>query len=360
MTDHLLLGGPEGPGNQPESRAAAGRPVTDEEDKALARAARWWPQGLERTDPAPPAVSFSKEAVAAWGPPNPAEAAQALATSYRYCTWRLAQSLDLRLDSAFNLDDIVAYIDGPLADSPKSTRKSARTYLRRLDPHRPPAVATPIAIASAARIATSLIPGEEVSGSVADVIDAYLPKTIDAARFERVANLVRSAVKAWGPKTATRATNALCWAAYLAAWVDASGRPLRPDVVFHPDAVEDYLAMRLAASADERTMATEATALRGISKALLPTLLASKRTRIAKALYEIPYSHSEIGQLFASAVSLTTKARRRYGHSLITLGLAVGPFGGEFTGVEPTDVRRPGGGQLVVTLRGFEHHEAVT
>jgi hypothetical protein len=127
MTDHLLLGGPEGPGNQPESRAAAGRPVTDEEDKALARAARWWPQGLERTDPAPPAVSFSKEAVAAWGPPNPAEAAQALATSYRYCTWRLAQSLDLRLDSAFNLDDIVAYIDGPLADSPKSTCKSART-----------------------------------------------------------------------------------------------------------------------------------------------------------------------------------------------------------------------------------------
>ena len=73
---------------------------------------------------------------------------------------------------------------------------------------------------------------------MAEVIDAYVPKTIDAARFERVAHLVRSAVKAWGPKTATRAVNALCWAAYLAAWVDTSGRPLRPDVVFHPDTVE--------------------------------------------------------------------------------------------------------------------------
>ena len=99
--------------------------------------ALWWPKGLERTDPEPPAVAFTRQAVTTWGPPNPAEASQALATSYRYCIWRLDRGVDLEPQTAFNLDDVVAYIDGPLVDSPKSTRKSARTYLRRLDPGPP-------------------------------------------------------------------------------------------------------------------------------------------------------------------------------------------------------------------------------
>ena len=100
------LGGPEGPGDKPEPRAAADRPVADEKDKALARVAAWWPQGIERTDPEPPAVAFTGEAVASWGPPNPAEASQTLSASYRYCAWRLDRGLDLDLQSTNSLKTV--------------------------------------------------------------------------------------------------------------------------------------------------------------------------------------------------------------------------------------------------------------
>src|SRR5580700_11358317 len=127
MTQTDTPDGPKGPGDS-QGRSALSESEKIERGKALARVVRWWPQGLERTDPEPRAVTFSREVVTAWGPPNPAEAAQALATCYRYSLWRLESGLKLDPESSFGLDDVVAYLDGPLADSPKSTRKSARTY----------------------------------------------------------------------------------------------------------------------------------------------------------------------------------------------------------------------------------------
>ena len=108
--------------------------------------------------------------------------------------------------------------------------------------------------------------------------------------------------------------------------------------------------MRIAAGADQRSIATEASTLRSISKTLHPGLLASKRTQISRGSWETPYTHDEISHLFAATTSLATKPRRRYGRSILALGLATGPFGGEFAGVKPTDVRRVDG-QLIVTLR---------
>ncbi len=312
-------GGPLGPGADAGLDALAGPELDPEVERQITR---WWPQRLERTQPDPPAIAFCRRAVRAWGPPDKAQSGQALATAYRYVCWRVDQALDLDLEYAFNEADITAYLEGPLANSPKNTRKSASHYLHRLHPDWAPdperRVAQSLAALNLARAAQGLppsgylIPGEEVTGDIADVIATYVPKSIDPSRFERVAHLVRSAVKAWGPKTPTRAVNALGWCSYVAAWVDAQDRPLRIDVVFHPDTIEDYVAMRLAGDANAKSIATEASALRSISKALLPTLRASKRVQIARTMPDTPDSTDEINLLVASCATPTSRTGQRY------------------------------------------------
>jgi hypothetical protein len=321
------------------------------EDLALeirVRIARWWPKGVARTEPEPPAVAFTKEAVAGSGQPTPAEAAQALATAYRYCLWRIDQGLDLDPLTAFNLDDVLAYLDGPLADSPKSTRKSARTYLRRLgrpgrapDASRADATRTDAPRGAAAR---------DLAPAIAELIETYVPEQIDPDRFERLEPLVRAAVRAFGPKTDKRAISALCWATYLAGWATETGHPLRTDSVFHPDTVEEYMAARLASSADPRTVATEGSLLRDLSKALCPKLRARTRTQIPRSVDDTPYSPSDVDQLIAQAGGLNTRTRRRYAGAMLAIGLALGPHGGEYPRIEPMHVVRFGE-EVLVELR---------
>jgi hypothetical protein len=346
MTKTELPGGPEGPGDNPGPRALDTPTSGELRETALAKVARWWPKGLERTQPEPAPVSFSREAVTAWGPPKPAEALQALGTCYRYALWRIDQGLPLDLRTAFQLEDVLAYLAGPLADSPKNSRKSVRTYLRRLDPTKPdPEEAQPRRAATAERRKRP-VPASEIEHT----ISTYSPEKIDPGRFDRVAELVRGAVRQYRPTTRVRTLKALLWATQLAAWADAHARPLRTDVIFHPDIVEEYMAARLAAGAEERTVATEGSLLRDLARVLNPGLRAHRRVKIAKPDEETPYTAAEVDSLLAAARALKTPLRRRYANAVIALGLALGPFGGEYTHVKPHDVENVDG-TLRVPLR---------
>ncbi len=59
-------------------------------------------------------------------------------------------------------------------------------------------------------------------------------------------------------------------------------------------------------------------------------MLSRKRVKIAKPDPETPYGAAEIDSLLASSAAAKTKVRRRYSRALIALGLAVGPFGGDY------------------------------
>lgn len=347
MPETKIPGGPGGPGDQPGS-GAPGAPEKEElRQLALERVARWWPNGLKRCDPEPETVSFTREAVRAWGPPKPREASQALATCFRYSTWRIDQGLELT-PGAFSLDDVRAYLAGPLADSPRATRRSARTYLRRLDAARcqpDPGETTE---------ATSRRPSQPepvaVATAIAQAIATHVPAKLDPTRFARVEVLVRDAVCALAPASPTRARDALTWAAYLAAWADDEGHVLRSDDLFHPDTVEDYLAALLSAGVDEHTVGAQAGLLRSVARARNPRLRPHKRTIVPKQRSDDPYSPSEVAELLALAERASTSLRRRRGRALIALELGTGAFPAEAVRAQPSHVHRNDDGRLVAEL----------
>jgi hypothetical protein len=129
MGESDLQSGPQGPGTGEGSGAPGAQELAA---AALETIERWSPKGVERTEPGPPAITFSREAVNASGPANPAETVQALVFSYRHCLWRLDQALSLDLEMAFNLDDISRHQEGrryllaPTRSGPGWTRSGCR------------------------------------------------------------------------------------------------------------------------------------------------------------------------------------------------------------------------------------------
>jgi hypothetical protein len=111
-------------------------PARDPRDLALAKVASWWPKGVERSDPEPVAVSFSRRIVAGAQPVDPQQAGQAVSFCFNYATWLLEKSAEAGpdLDETLILDEatifgptaVGAYLDGPLANAPTGTRKPTR------------------------------------------------------------------------------------------------------------------------------------------------------------------------------------------------------------------------------------------
>jgi len=314
---------------------------------ALRRVAAWWPKGVAKVSPEPEAISFTRRSVADWGPPNPAEASQALAFCNRYVLWLSERPEPVAFDNrVFELDLVKAYVDGPLADSPPATRKSARTYLRRLDQSRDEATIT--SERTEARWGDDARRASDEA--IEEFISSYVPEFLDPDRFERVAKPVRDAVRAMNPLTRDRAGNALRWAAQLAAWVDDDLRPIRSDVIFHPDTVEDYLEASLVSGVEERTVASEASLLRGLSRIVNPKMRAHRHVVISRADPTEPYDADEIDSMLVLSRRQTTEVRRRFSFASIALGLCLGPHGGEYPRVRPDDIV-VAGDSLRVSLR---------
>ena len=72
-------------------------------------------------------------------------------------------------------------------------------------------------------------------------------------------------------------------------------------MVFHPDTVEDYVAMRVRAGADPRVDGHRSSRPPLDLEDRCPTLLSRKRVKIAKPDPETPYGAAEIDSLLASS-----------------------------------------------------------
>jgi hypothetical protein len=54
--------------------------------------------------------------------------------------------------------------------------------------------------------------------TIETLVSEFIPELLSVKRFERVANLVRTATAACAPETQARARDFLRYATYLAAW----------------------------------------------------------------------------------------------------------------------------------------------
>ena len=143
-------------------------------------------------------------------------------------------------------------------------------------------------------------------------------------------------------------------ATYLAAWVDASGRPLRLDVVFHPDTVEEFAAV-LAAALPTSSAGTITSLLRTMSRTLHPGLVATTRTRVGRAVWSNPpYSSDEVAALFANASAAFSAKRRRHLRLVLCMGLGTGATGSEMGMARASDVGSDAEGRTTLTLRSAQ------
>lgn len=324
-----------------------GGPPMTTPGSAQARALHWWPKGVKRTDHEPPELSFARAAVLRRTDLRDSrDAGQLLATCYRFARWLVARGESLDVGSAFDAERVSTYVVEELATRPRGTQDATRSRLRRLGRNSPTArggnAAEPCPPAPAA-------PPEGAPGSdVHAALEAYVPTRVNPVRFARVSTVVRDVARRCEPATVARAQAFVRCGAYLAAWVDELGRPLRPDVVFHPDTVEDFVAT-LADMLPAGSAATVASVLRTMASAVLPKLAAGGRTRIGRRTdLNPPYSATEQATLLDRAAKLPNRKRRRHVSALLVLGIGAGAFPGEAAGVRPADITPTEDGARVV------------
>jgi len=122
---------------------------------------------------------------------------------------------------------------------------------------------------------------------------------------------------AWdcNPTTVARPSSWCATRLYLAAWVTRCGLPLRRDVVFHPDTVEEFAALLATALRRPRT-GTIASSLRTMSRTLFPPLSAKVAHPVGpRRCGPIPPTGlAEVDSLFTFASrAFSAKAPRHFG-----------------------------------------------
>jgi hypothetical protein len=318
-------------------------PTADEvaRQSAADRIANWWPKGMTPTSPEPADVAFTRAVVGAVPSFRHAKDAGALlGTCVAFARWLVATNQALDPRTAFAPEHLDAYLAGPLAGRPQGSKDAAMSLLRRM-----------AATAPSVSMETEADAGTPAVESVEDVLASFAPSTVDAARFAVVADLVRSAAWDCNPTTVARAKLLVRNATYLAAWVDACGLPVRRDVVFHPDTVEEFAAL-LATALPTSSAGTIASSLRTMSRTLFPPLSAKVRTRLGRAVWSNPpYGTAEVDSLFTFASRAFSAKRRRHFGLLLCMGLGTGANGGEMGLARLEDVGCNQEGRTTLALR---------
>lgn len=309
-------------------------------DAGRVRAQAWWPRGMEPTDPEPPEITFTRTVVAARTDLRDArDAGQLLAACHRYATWLTAVGEPLDPATAFATALVTRYRDNELHDKPPGTQHATCSRLRRLG-----------------TAADAAEPGAE-AGAIERALDTFVPDRLAPGRFAAVEGLVRDAARRCHPDSVSRARSYLRYGAYLAAWADASSRPLRLDVVFHPDTVEAFA--RLLVTSAPASAATVASVLRSMARTLFPEVTpATRLTHGRPPVQNPPYTDDEIDTLFDCADRLPRLKRRRHVTALLLLGIAAGAHAGEPNWVRPDDVEVISQAVVRVALRRSADSEA--
>jgi len=191
--------------------------------------------------------------------------------------------------------------------------------------------------------------GKQRAVEIARRIEGYRPKDVPETWDSTIRPFVVTALRAAEPQGTPSVEQ---WARVLtliSSWCVAEGIPLDIERVLDPDTVERFTSTRLKGFPSRHHYRT---VLRRLGRRLTkrapwpPRPEPMKRRKVA-----LPYSATELDQLWEDAQRQSSPPRRRTAMALICLGAGAGIDGRWCTKVRGTDVRRLGG-VVVVQVNG--------
>jgi hypothetical protein len=167
---------------------------------------------------------------------------------------------------------------------------------------------------------------------------------------QTAAAFAKSAVRASAPHGPARARTLLWCCARLASWGERVGLETRREVLFHPSALERYMASGLSSlsAATRRTMRSN---LRSVARASVPTLWVPRPAPLRRDVVKQPYTDAQVAAYFELVAHQATPARIARLNGLLCLGLGAGLDAPDMRLVCGDDVRKRSGG-IVVVVRG--------
>ena len=175
---------------------------------------------------------------------------------------------------------------------------------------------------------------EPVSG----VIDRFSPRSVPPARWARIEELVRDAVRRAVPVSAHSAEALMNVVTQLALWLESIGQPLTAEVVIHPDTV-DRFATEACADLAAGTQNNYRSQLRGVGAAVLgPDVYPPAPLQLRRADPVAPYSAAEVAGFRSWARGLSTARYRDNAAVILAFALGAGLSSQEINRLVGTDV----------------------
>lgn len=273
------------------------------------------------------------------------QARTALRFGMRYFRWLVANGHSTDPGTCFERRLVAAHMADlyPRPETPEGTQRAASRSIGHLDPtvgfkqHLPKA--TFASLQPRQDKPALVFDAEPLDDAVETVLARYVPGRLAADRWKLVAPLVRDVVRRSAPTSATRAEYLVRLVAYLAAWCDLKGLPLRADVVLAARSIEDFLDWRSRSKnpPKSRGLATYASYLHSLRE-LFGLPLDVSRREFEKASVGTAYDDFEVKRLFQYATAVRNAERRRSCRAALDLAFGVGAKAAEAGLVRPADV----------------------
>ena len=180
---------------------------------------------------------------------------------------------------------------------------------------------------------------------VATAVASFRPRGVD----EEAASFARELVATARPGSVNRAKAFLFAASRLAAFGEACGLELSPEVLLRTSVIERFCAPGTG-TMSQATRRTVRTNLRAIARRIAP--LAPQAPRLSRERAKDPYSDAEISAYLALSDAQPTEGRRHRAGALVCLGAGAGLVGADLKAVHGTDVAPRSGGVVVVVQEG--------
>lgn len=165
---------------------------------------------------------------------------------------------------------------------------------------------------------------DEVSADVTRRIDRFYARDIDPAVWSVIGPLVKEAIAAAAPTQPRRATTIGSRTALLLSWCFKRGMDLTPEVVFHPDTIDEFISTACG-HFTKGTRSTYRSTLLQVGEAYVGApLFAPRALPLPTSDPEAPYTADEISALWGWARGLPTVSMRDGAAVVLAFGLSTG------------------------------------
>jgi len=165
---------------------------------------------------------------------------------------------------------------------------------------------------------------DEVSDIVTRRIDRFYARDIDPEVWSVIGPMVKAATAAATPSGPRTATTIGSRTALLLSWCFERGMDLTPEVVFHPDTIDEFIATGCA-HFTKGTRSTYRSTLLHVGEAYVGApLFAPRPLPLPTSDPESPYTTEEIAALWGWARGLSTASMRDGAAVVLAFGLGTG------------------------------------